>query len=97
MPFAADLHRLRAQAALRASAEAIRYASADLHRALEIAGEQGARSLELRAARDLARLWAEQGERQQALDLLAPTYAWFTEGFDTVDLIEAKALLEALR
>ena len=65
--------------------------------ALEIARRQQARSLELRAARDLVRLWAERGERQRALDLLTPVCDWFTEGFDTADLIEAKALLDNLR
>jgi class 3 adenylate cyclase/predicted ATPase len=97
MALAADLHRLRALAALRASAEATKEATADLDRALEIARQQEARSLELRAARDLARLWAEQGERQKAHDLLAPVYDWFTEGFDTADLKEAKALLDELK
>ena len=56
-----------------------------------------AKTYELRAARDLARLWAERGERQRALDLLAPVYGWFTEGFDTPDLVEVKALLDELR
>jgi predicted ATPase/adenylylsulfate kinase-like enzyme len=97
MSLAADLHRLRALAALRASAEATKEATADLDRALEIARRQEARSLELRAARDLARLWAEQGERHKAHDLLAPVYGWFTEGFETQDLKDAKALLEQLR
>ena len=55
-----------------------------------------ARSFELRAATSLARLWRDQGKRAEARDLLAPIYAWFTEGFDTQDLIDAKALLEAL-
>ena len=59
--------------------------------------QQESPALQLRAARDLARLLAEQGERRQAYDLLAPIYGWFTEGFDTPDLIEAKALLEELR
>ena len=54
-------------------------------------------SWELRAAADLARLWAEQGERPKAHDLLAPIYGWFTEGFDTPDLKAAKALLDELR
>jgi len=66
------------------------------HRALAIAREQGARSFELRAATSLARLWRDQGKRAEARDLLAPVYAWFTEGFDTQDLIDAKALLEEL-
>ena len=64
---------------------------------LEIARPQQAKSWELRAATSLARLWAEQSERQQAFDLLAPIYAWFTEGFDTADLKDAKALLDAIR
>ncbi len=72
-------------------------AEADLHQALTLARERETRSWELRIARDLARLWAERGERQQALDLLAPVYAWFTEGFDTPDLVEAKTLLDELR
>jgi predicted ATPase len=62
-----------------------------------VARAQQARSLELRAAGDLARLWAEQGRRNEARDLLAQVYGWFTEGFDTTDLKEAKALLDTLR
>jgi predicted ATPase len=65
-------------------------------KALEMSRTQEARSLELRAACDLARLWAGRGERARAADLLAPVYGWFTEGFDTRDLKEAKALLEEL-
>jgi class 3 adenylate cyclase/predicted ATPase len=65
-------------------------------KALEMSRAQEARSLELRAACDLARLWAGRGERPQAANLLAPVYDWFTEGFDTLDLKEAKALLEEL-
>jgi len=65
-------------------------------KALEVARAQEARSLELRAASDLARLWAERGERGRAADLVAPIYGWFTEGFDTLDLKEAKALLAQL-
>jgi predicted ATPase len=63
--------------------------------ALAVAQRQQARSWELRAAMSLSRLW-QQGKRQEAYDLLAPIYHWFTEGFDTADLQEAKALLEAL-
>ena len=66
------------------------------HHALAIARSQQAKSLELRASTSLARLWQQQGKRQEAHDLLAPIYHWFTEGFDTADLQEAKALLEAL-
>ena len=64
--------------------------------AIEIAREQHARSLELRTATSLARLWADRGKRQKACDLLAPIYAWFTEGFSTPDLIKAKRLLDEL-
>jgi predicted ATPase len=64
--------------------------------ALTIAREQGTRGYELRAATSLARLWREQGRRRQALDLLAPLYGWFTEGFDTADLKDARALLDEL-
>jgi predicted ATPase len=66
------------------------------HRAPSIAREQDSRADELRAARSLARLWRDQGKRTEARDLLAPVYGWFTEGFDTQDLIDAKALLEEL-
>jgi predicted ATPase len=67
-----------------------------LQRALDIARRQEAKSLELRAAMSLARLWQQQGRRAEAHDLLAPLYGWFTEGFDTADLQEAKALLDEL-
>jgi hypothetical protein len=65
-------------------------------RALAVARHQQAKSWELRAAMSLARLWRDQGKMQQARELLAPVYGWFTEGFDTRDLREAKALLDAL-
>ena len=71
-------------------------AEACLLRAIDIARTQQAKSLELRAATSLARLWQQQGKRDEAHALLAPIYSWFTEGFDTADLQEAKALLEAL-
>jgi predicted ATPase len=67
-----------------------------LQRAIDVARGQQAKSLELRAATSLARLWADQGKRAQAYDLLAPVYSWFTEGFDTADLKDAKALLGQL-
>ena len=63
---------------------------------LNVAREQQAKSWELRTSTSLARLWQSQGKRKEAHDLLAPVYNWFTEGFDTKDLIEAKALLEEL-
>jgi predicted ATPase len=71
-------------------------AEAHFEKALAIARVQKAKSWELRAATSLARLWRDQGKRQQARDLLAPIYGWFTEGFDTLDLKDAKALLDEL-
>ncbi len=71
-------------------------AQAHFERAIAIAGARQAKSWELRAPTSLARLWRDEGKRQQARDLLAPVYGRFTEGFDTLDLKEAKALLEAL-
>jgi predicted ATPase len=75
-----------------ASAEA----EASFRRALGIARRQEAKSLELRAGTSLAQLWRDQGKRSAARDLLAPIYGWFTEGFDTADLKDAKALLDEL-
>jgi predicted ATPase len=71
-------------------------AQAHFDRALIVARQQQAKFLELRAAMSLARLWRDQGKVRQARELLAPVYGWFTEGFDTLDLKEAKALLEEL-
>jgi predicted ATPase len=65
-------------------------------RALAVARQQQAKSWELRAAMSMARLWREQGKRQQARDLLAPVYGWFTEGLDTLDLKQARMVLEEL-
>ena len=67
-----------------------------MHRALDVARRQQAKSLELRAAMSLSLFWQRQGKRAKARALLAPVYGWFTEGFDTADLQEAKALLAAL-
>jgi predicted ATPase len=67
-----------------------------LQRALDIARRQEAKSLELRAAMSLSRLWQQHGKRAEAYEILTPIYGWFTEGFDTADLQEAKALLEEL-
>lgn len=64
--------------------------------ALEVARGQSAKSLELRAATSLARLWQQQGKKAEARELLGGVYGWFTEGFDTPDLVDAKALLEEL-
>jgi predicted ATPase len=71
-------------------------AEACFRRAIDVARGQGAKSSELRAATSLARLLADQGQRRQAQDRLAPIYGWFTEGFDTADLKDAKALLDEL-
>ncbi len=73
-----------------------RIAETNYLRAIEVAHGQGSKSLELRAATRLARLWHSQGKTTEARDLLAPVYGWFTEGFDTADLKEAKALLDEL-
>ena len=67
-----------------------------LQATLDVTRRQEAKSLELRAAMSLSRLWQQQGKRQKAYDLLAPVYEWFTEGFDTADLQEAKGLLDEL-
>ena len=66
------------------------------HQALAVARRQQAKSVELRAVMSLSRLWQQQGKRDAACELLAPIYHWFTEGFDTADLREARALIEAL-
>jgi predicted ATPase len=92
----AELHRLRARACLARDARAVRGAEAALDTALAGARRQSSRIFELRAACDLARLWADRGERRNAHNLLAPVYGWFTEGFQTADLKDAKALLEEL-
>jgi predicted ATPase len=90
----AELHRLKGLRLL-ARGGAVD-AQVAFHEALRIAREQLAKSLELRAATSLARLWGDQGRRTEARDLLAPVYGWFTEGFDTADLKEAKDLLDEL-
>ena len=92
----AGVCRLRGGLLLRQTGTSQGEAETWLQRALDIARRQQAKSLELRAAMSLARLWQQQDKRQEAHDLLAPIYGWFTEGFDTADLQEAKALLEAL-
>jgi class 3 adenylate cyclase len=92
----AEIHRLRAGCAL-AGVAAAGEPEPHLARALSVARDTGARSLELRTAADLARLWAERGERRKAYDLLRPVFGRFTEGLDTPDLQEAKALLDGLQ
>jgi predicted ATPase len=91
-----ELHRLKGALLLQQSSDNATEAEACFHQAIAIAQDQSAKSWELRAATSLARLWQQQGKRQEAHDLLAPVYGWFTEGFDTADLQEAKALLDEL-
>jgi predicted ATPase len=92
----AERHRLKGQLLLRQAAADEAEAEACFQQALDIARRQQAKSWELRAAMSLGRLWQQQGKRNEARELLAPIYGWFTEGFDTADLQEAKALLAAL-
>jgi len=92
----AELHRLQGELLLRQTTPDEHQVAICLHRALDVARQQQAKSLELRAATSLARLWQSQDKHQEAYDLLAPVYEWFTEGLDTADLKEAKALLNEL-
>jgi predicted ATPase len=92
----AEVHRTAGEIALKPPAPDAAKAKIYFERALEIARAQQARSWELRAATSLARLRRDQGKRDEGRDLLAPVFGWFTEGFDTLDLKEAKALLDAL-
>jgi predicted ATPase len=92
----ADIHRITGEVTLLSPERDATKAQSHFERALEIARAQQARSWELRAATSLARLCRDQGRRVEAYGLLAPVYGWFTEGFDTLDLKEARALLEEL-
>jgi predicted ATPase len=94
--YAPELYRLKGVLLLQQSANHGTEAERCFHHALEIARHQQAKSFELRTATSLAHLWQQQGKRQEAHDLLAPVYGWFTEGFDTADLQEAQALPDAL-
>jgi predicted ATPase len=94
--YAAELYRLKGVLLLQQAVQNASQAEACFQQALDIARQQQARSWELRTATHLVRLWQQQGKCQEAYDLLAPVYGWFTEGFDTADLQEARALLEAL-
>jgi predicted ATPase len=93
----AELQRLEADLALSAVVPNLALAEASFHRAITTAQQQGAKWWELRAVTSVARLRRDQGNGNEARDLLAPIYGWFTEGFDTADLKEAKALLDELR
>jgi class 3 adenylate cyclase/predicted ATPase len=92
----AEVHRIAGEIALMSPERDATKAEACFERALTVARQQQAKSWELRAAVTMARLWRDQGKRDEARDLLAPVYGWFTEGFDTHDLREAKALLAEL-
>jgi predicted ATPase len=93
----AELYRLQGELLRQLPRPDVGQAEACFQQALDVARRQQARALELRAALSLARLWQGQGKWAVARQLLAPIYDWFTEGFDTVDLQEAKTLLEELR
>jgi predicted ATPase len=94
--YEAELHRLRGALLLQQNSANQAEAENFFYQAIVVAQKQSAKSLELRAAISLAKLWYQQGKRQEAHSLLAPVYNWFTEGFDTADLKEAKALLDEL-
>jgi predicted ATPase len=96
----AELHRLKGELTLQSTSQSlasgVTEAEECFQKALVVARHQGAKSLELRAVMSLSRLWQQQGKKEEAQQLLAEIYGWFTEGFDTKDLQEAKALLEEL-
>ena len=92
----AELHRLTGELLVCQSAANRAEAEASYNKAIEVARRQQAKSLELRAATSLARLWLDQRKHTEAHELLESVYDWFTEGFDTPDLIEARELLNAL-
>ena len=94
--FEAEVHRTAGEIALKSPVPDTANAAEYFDRALEVARKQQAKSWELRAAMSMARLWRDQGKRDEARELLAPVYNWFTEGFDTLDLKEAQALLDEL-
>jgi predicted ATPase len=94
--FEAEIYRVAGEVALKSPERDAAETTGYFERALSVARQQQAKSWELRAAMSMARLWRDQGKRDEARDLLAPVYGWFTEGFDTLDLKEAKALLDEL-
>jgi predicted ATPase len=95
--YEADVHRIAGEIALMSLERDAAKAEACFERALTVARTQHAKPFELRAAMSMARLWRDQGKRDEARELLAPVYGWFTEGFDTLDLKQAKALLDELK
>ena len=94
--YEADVHRIAGEIALMSPEPDAAKAGACFERALAVARVQQAKSWELRAAMSMARLWRDQGKRDEARELLAAVYGWFTEGFNTPDLKQAKALLDEL-
>jgi predicted ATPase len=94
--YQAEVHRIKGELLLTQNTADEQHAEACFHDALKIARGQSAKSLELRAAMSLSRLWQRQGKKAEAQRLLAEIYGWFTEGFDTTDLKTAKALLDEL-
>jgi predicted ATPase len=92
----AELYRLKGELLLRQATGSGGEAQTCFRQALDVARRQQAKSWELRAATSLARLWQQQGKRAEARELLAPIYGWFTEGFDTADLLDAQTLLSTL-
>jgi predicted ATPase len=94
--YEAELHRLQGELLLQQFPDNHLEAESSFQKAIDVSRHQQAKSLELRATTSRARSWQRQGKRQEAYDLLAPVYGWFTEGFDTADLKDAKALLDEL-
>ena len=92
----AEMRRLKGELLLNSDNSAAAEAAQSFHEAIEVARSQSAKSWELRATMSLARLLSKQGRREEARTMLADIYGWFTEGFDTGDLIDAKALLKEL-
>jgi predicted ATPase len=92
----AEVYRVAGEIGLKSPEPDAAKAEDYFARALAVAREQQAKSFGLRAAMSMARLWRDQGKRQQARDLLAPIFGWFTEGFDTLDLKQAQTLLDEL-
>jgi predicted ATPase len=94
--YESEIYQLKGVLLLQQSSDNQAEAETCFHQAIAIAQNQQAKSWELRASTSLARLWQQQGKCQEARDLLAPVYGWFTEGFDTADLKDAKTLLDEL-
>jgi predicted ATPase len=92
--YEAEMHRFQGE--LFRSMQKVSAAEASFREAVTVARRQSAKLFELRATMSMARLWRDQGKREEARELLAPVYGWFTEGFDTLDLKEGKALLDEL-